>query len=133
MPFSPGVVEAMPYSQELLPLLARTATPADQRFSVAGAKDAMVTIDVTTSAATPSVVATVRLVFTDSTGTKQVVAALVSAAITGAGVTNLCIGPDFVDTTNLKAGLALTPELELHLEHADADSITYRVFVTLSK
>ena len=131
--FSPGVVEAMPFSKEILPLLARTATPVDVRFGVAGAKGVTVTIHATTSAATPSVVATLRRVFVDDTGAKVVVDTLASAAITGAGVTNLSIGPDFATTANVAAQLALSPELELNLAHADSDSITYRVVVSLSK
>ena len=131
--FSPGVVEAMPFSQEILPLLARTATPTDVRFGVAGAKGVTVTVHATASAATPSVVATLRRVFVDATGATVAVDTLASAAITGAGVTNLSIGPDFATTANVAAQLALSPELELNLAHADSDSITYRVVVSLSK
>ncbi len=102
--------------------LARTAT-ATSKQSV-GSKGGTFIIDVSASAATPSVVFTILGVDPVSGGT---ITLLTSAAITGAGTTMLRIYPGITVTSNISASDILPEGVSITATHADTDSITYSV------
>lgn len=81
-------------------------------------------INVTASAATPSVVFTIAGV---DPGSDSAYTILASVAITGAGQTVLRIHPDLTAAANTIAKDFLPQNLKVTATHADADSITYSV------
>jgi hypothetical protein len=81
-------------------------------------------INVTASAATPSVVFTIAGVDPASDTAYTILA---SAAITGAGTTVLRIHPSLTAAANTIAKDVLPQALKVTATHADADSITYSV------
>jgi hypothetical protein len=117
--------EHLPGAGELYASAARTATPTAREFGPPeGAVGLTIRIDVSASAATPSVVFTIQA--------RDEVAGewfdiLASAAITGAGSTVMRVDPRIVASANVVAQSALFPRMRLTPVHADADSITYSV------
>lgn len=84
----------------------------------------VIVINVTASAATPSVVFTLAGV---DPASGSVYTILASAAITGAGQTVLRVHPSLTAAANTIAKDVLPDTLKLTATHADADSITYSV------
>lgn len=111
---------------------ARTASPTDVAVKRTSGDitfvGAIITIDVTAVAATPSVVFNV-LGVDQKTGATWTI--LSSAAITGTGTTVLMIGEGIADETNLSANSLLPSEFRIDPVHADGDSITYSVSVEI--
>jgi len=101
---------------------ARTATSTATLHT--GSIGGAFVINVTASAATPSVVFTVKGVCPAS-GAKYTI--LASAAITGAGTTVLRIHPSLTAAANTIAKDFLSSGIEVEAVHADTDSITYSV------
>lgn len=107
---------------------ARTATPSVSDITTYNARGIRVSIDVTASAATPSVVFTVD-VKDAVAGTYTAI--LTSAAITGAGHTELVVMPGITPVANVSAAMALARTMRVLPTHGDADSITYSVAIEL--
>jgi hypothetical protein len=106
---------------------ARTASPADAVVDVPPrSQGALILIDVTDLAATPSVVFTIN---GRVTGTTTDYLLLASAAVTATGTIALQIGPGLPVTANLSASAILPDRIVIDPAHADADSITYSVQV----
>ena len=108
----------------LLASAARTATVSSAPQTNYNGRGVRVFIDVTASAATPSVVFTVEVADPIS-GTYTAV--LTSAAITGAGHTVLRVYPGITAAANLAASDILGRTWRVTATHGDADSITYSV------
>lgn len=106
----------------------RTASHA-VRVKNDGALYGRLIIDCTDAAATPSVVVTIRAVDLLS-GKKSDI--LASAAITGAGVTRMEVGPALTAAANAVANTFMPSEIEINFAHADADSITYSAGLELA-
>jgi hypothetical protein len=108
----------------LLASAARTATvnTADQYNH--GGRGAVVTINVTASAATPSVVFTIQGK-DELSGTYYTI--LASAAVTGTSTTNLRVYPGLTAAANLTVSDVLPRVWRVNCVHADADSITYSI------
>lgn len=87
-------------------------------------RGAIIVIDVTASAATPSVVFTVK---GKSSLGSDYYTILASAAITGAGQTVLRIYPGLTAAANVTVSDILPRIWRVEAVHADADSITYSV------
>lgn len=113
----------LPTAGTLVASAARTAS-ADWHFAVAGARGIIVVIRVTASAATPSVVFTIRGYDPQTDATWDI---LVSAAVTGAGSTVLRVYPGTVAVTNVKADDVVPAQIIVHAEASDADSLTYSI------
>lgn len=111
-------------SVTLLASAARTATVATGDQSNNNHRGAVIIIDVTASAATPSVVATVQ---DKDELSGQYYTILASAAITGTGTTVLRVYPGLTAATNTVANDVLPSTWRVNLVHADTDSITYSV------
>jgi hypothetical protein len=109
---------------ELYALAARTATPAAIVHTADGARGVIINIHVTTSADTPSVVAT--LSGKDPT-TGEFRDILSSAAITGDSSNWLRCYPGITAAANAAVSDILPDEWKLTIVHGDADSITYQV------
>jgi hypothetical protein len=81
-------------------------------------------IDVTAITASPSVVFTIAGV--SPSGTEHTI--LVSAAITGTGLTVLRVSPQLTAAANTIAKDMLPHAIKVTATHGDADSITYSVY-----
>lgn len=112
---------------QLLASAARTATPTIAKQYTPNIEKLIVFIDVTTSAATPSVVFTIRGYKPNPDGTEETYDLLASAAVTGAGNTLLKIFPGVTAAANAALSDAVPGEWDMSAVHADGDSITYSV------
>jgi len=111
--------------------LARTATPAAvtlKKAILGVTSDRLVNlhliIDVTATAATPSIVVTIDAVDPISSKFYNL---LTSAAITTVSTNVLKLGIDMVAAANLAAQDIIPENLRITVTHGDADSITYSV------
>lgn len=102
---------------------ARTAT-SSVTFSC-GSLGGLFFINVSAASATPSVVFTVK--GNDPAYADRTYDILVSAAITGTGLTVLRIHPSLTAAANTIAKDILPDSITVTATHADADSITYSV------
>jgi hypothetical protein len=107
---------------------ARTATPTAAEFGANGAHGLHLVINVSTLAASPSVVPTIDGYNTLSNGWYNL---LTGAAITATGTTVLKIYPGIVAVASAAASDVIPNKLRLVLTHGDADSITYSAAVHL--
>lgn len=112
----------------LLASAARTATVATADQSNNDYRGVHVIIDVTASADTPSVVATIQ--GKDEVSGKYYTI-LASAAITGSETRVLRVFPGATNASNLTANDILPSTWRVNLVHADTDSITYSVAAQL--
>ena len=114
------------YNQSVHLSTARTATPSNVEISDRYVKGIQVVINVTASAATPSVVPTIdgHDPLSDTWYTL-----LTGAAITGTGATVLRVHPELLAATNLTAQDFLPAKYRIVMTHGDGDSITYTVNV----
>lgn len=105
---------------------ARTASATSSVVKIKGKqyRGLAVQIDATDSAATPSVVFTLQ---SSTNGGQSWSTYLESAAITGAGTTNLICHPDAADTANLSENSAFPNVWRAIATAADSDSLTYSV------
>jgi hypothetical protein len=101
---------------------ARTATSSATMLT--DSTEGLFFINVTASAATPSVVFTIAGV--SPAGTEYTI--LTSAAITGVGLTVLRVSPQLTTAANTIAKDMLPQAIKVTATHADADSITYSVY-----
>lgn len=114
-----------PHNKDVQVLMASAARTATSTVSfVSGSLGCLLFINVTASAATPSVVFTLQGV---DPGSDVAYTILASAAITGAGQTILRVHPELTAAANTIAKDMLPQGLKLVATHADADSITYSV------
>jgi hypothetical protein len=113
-------------SVTVLASAARTATPDVDTFHVTGGETSglVLIIDVTASAASPSVVFTI--VGSDQLS-GETWTILASAAITGVGTTILRVHPSLTADANLIADDIVPAYWTVTAAHDDADSITYSV------
>jgi hypothetical protein len=113
-------------SVTVLASAARTATPDVDTFHVTGGETSglVLIIDVTASAASPSVVFTI--VGSDPLS-GETWTILASAAITGVGTTILRVHPSLTADANLIADDIVPAYWTVTAAHDDADSITYSV------
>ena len=114
-------------SVTLLASAARTATPTADSLTRndPNALGVHVIVDVTASAATPSVVVTIE---GQDPASGKWYALLTSAAFTGSTETRvLKVYPGITVAANLSAADVLPASWRVVLTHADADSITYSV------
>jgi len=107
---------------------ARIATNNSGDLTNSGHAGCHVIIDVTAISATPSVVPTVQ--GKDSVSGKYYTL-LVGAAITATGTTVLRVHPNLTPAANLTVNDILPSKFRILMTHADADSITYSVGVSL--
>lgn len=107
---------------------ARTATVTSNTFLNKFNKGAHVIIDVTAASATPSV--TFALQAKDGLS-GQWYSLITSAAITGVGTTRLTVAPGTTAAANVTVADQVPRVLRVVATHADADSITYSVGLTL--
>ena len=109
---------------------ARTASPADfevtRKSGDVGYFGAIITIDITAIAATPSVVFNIEGV-DDLSG--QTYTILSSAALTSVSTVVLQFGEGVTANANLAAEHFVPRRWRINPVHADADSITYSVSV----
>lgn len=103
---------------------ARTASADSADLSNPYARGAVIVIDATASAATPSVVFTVK---GKSTLGSDYYTILASAAITGTGTTVLRIYPGLTASANVTASDVLPAVWRVEAVAGDADSLTYSV------
>lgn len=117
-----------PHAQnfEILPLLARIATPTvpDFDLSEVRASGLVVVIEVTAIAASPLLTVTIQGVDPVSGTTYDV---LVSAVISTASSVILRVHPALTAAANLVADDIVPPTLRVIAAHGDADSITYSI------
>lgn len=113
----------LPASATLVGSAAKTAS-ADWHFAIAKARGIIVVIRATASAATPSVVFTIRGYDPQTDATWDI---LVSAAVTGAGTTVLRVYPGMAAVTNVAANDVVPEQIIVHAEAGDADSLTYSI------
>lgn len=109
---------------------ARTATHNSADFVTPYTKGLHLVIDCTATSATPSVVFTLQ--GKDVTSGKYYTV-LASAAITATGTTVLKVHPALTAAANSVANDLLPRTWRVLATHADADSITYSVGVSLSR
>ena len=114
---------------ELFKSAARTVT-VNFREKANQHEAAVLVIDVTAAAATPSVVVTIKGVDPLS-GKRWTI--LASAAITGVSTTTLKVGKGLTAAANLVANDVLPPDFEIEFAHADTDSITYTAALHLER
>lgn len=112
---------------QLLPSEARTATEASAVQKTPNIERLIVFIDATASAATPSVVFTIRGYAPKADGTPETYDLLASAAVTGTGNTKLEVGPGITAAANAAAQIAVPGEWDVNAAHANGDSIMYSV------
>lgn len=107
----------------LLPLSARTATPATFQLEGTGRSTAMVVVlAVTAFASGASVTLSVSGYDPGSETTWPLVT---SAAVTGTGTTVLKISPGITVAANESVADILPPIVDITVTHSNADSITY--------
>lgn len=116
------------FNSQAIPSEARTATNNSGDLTNSQHKGCHVIIDVTAISATPSVVPTIQ--GKDSVSGKYY-PLLAGAAITGTGTVILKLYPGLTDAANLVANDILPSKFRILMTHADADSITYSVGVSL--
>lgn len=109
--------------QEIFASAARTATPTAADVAIRSAQG-LFFINVTATAATPSVVFTISGI---SPNGSTLYTILASAAITGTGLTVLRVSPHLTAAANTIAKDILPAAIRVAPVHADADSITYSV------
>lgn len=114
------------YNQSVHLSTARTATPTNFENEDRHVKGIQVVINVTASAATPSVVPTIDG-FDPLSETWYNI--LTGSAITGASAVILRVHPELLAAANLTAQDFLPRKYRIVMTHADADSITYSVSV----
>ena len=114
------------YNKSFYASTARTATPAVISTDDDHVLGVQVVIDVTASAATPSVVPTIDGFDPLSDSWYNL---LTGSAITGAGTTVLRIHPQLTAAANLTAKDFIPKKYRIVMTHADTDSITYSVNV----
>lgn len=106
-------------------LYASAATTADHNIDFNTASTGgVVVIDVTATAATPSVVFTIQGVDPASDAVWTILA---SAAVTATGTTTLKVHPAMTASANAVAKDMLPQAVRLNCNHADGDSITYSI------
>lgn len=129
-PTSVGV-DALPIVFEVLPAIARTATPDTMEFDVQEAASFLLVISRTAFAATPQVTVTIRGVMADGTTEYDI---LSSAVITDASATPVVmeVGPSLAVVANKAANHILPKKVHVVFTHGDADSITYKAEGTLT-
>lgn len=110
----------------VLPSAARTASPADTDFIVAGVdyRGAIFVIDATAVTLTPAVTVTIQGFDPTSGKTWNILA---STAIASVSTTILKIGPGLTAAANAAANDFLPPSFRVDVSHGDADSITYSI------
>ena len=108
----------------LLASAARTASVNSDDQANPEGRGVIVIIDVTDSASTPSVVATIQGKDQSSGNYYDI---LVAAAITGAEQRILRVGPELTASANLVARDVMPYTWRLELVAADGDSLTYSV------
>lgn len=106
---------------------ARTATFTGEWTAIKNARAIIVHIDCTAITATPSVVFSVQ--GKDHVGEAYTI--LDSAAIAGTGKDTLYVYPGAPATAEESAPAVLPPFIRVLATHADSDSITYSVGLTL--
>lgn len=116
------------YTKTAFASAARIATPAPFEMACQGRNSLICVINVTASAATPSVVFTIQG-YDRASDTWYTI--LASAAITGAGQTILRVMRGLTAAANLVANDLLPDKIRITPVHADADSITYSVGLCL--
>jgi len=114
------------YNRSFYQSEARVATPPAVQVEDDLVRGIQVIIDVTATAATPSVVPTIDGL-DPLTGNFYNI--LTGAAITATGTTVLRVHPELPDAANLVAQDFLPETYRVVMTHADADSITYSVNV----
>ena len=107
---------------------ARTTTNNSGDLTNSGHRGCHVIIDVTAITASPSIVPTIQ--GKDSVSGKYYTL-LVGAAITATGTTVLRVHPDLAPSANLIADDIVPSKFRILMTHADADSATYSVGVSL--
>jgi len=112
------------YNRSIYQSAARTATPTAIQVDDDNVQGIQVIIDVTASAATPSVVPTIDGFDPLSEKWYNL---LTGSAITGTSTTVLRIHPELTAAANLTAQDFLPEVYRVVMTHADADSITYTV------
>lgn len=119
-----------PYDLTVLSSAARTASPTPTPASITdpGAKGCIVHVNATAKTATPSVVVAVEGYDPASDSWYTILA---SAAITDAGTTLLHVYPGVVAAANSRANFRLPRTWRVTATHADGDSLTYSVGVSV--
>lgn len=114
-------------SQTILSSAARTATVTSPVFSAEAVANSVFVIDVTATAATPSITAAIQGKDPESGSFYTI---LTSAAITSTSTNVIKVGKDFAASANVAANDILPSEFRVVMTHGDADSITYSVSAT---
>jgi hypothetical protein len=107
---------------------ARTATGNSGDLDNGNAKGVVVFVNVTATAATPSVTFAIQA---KDPASGEYVSLLVSAAVTAAGMTMLTVYPGVTAAANVSASAVLPKTWRVLATHGDADSITYSVGYSL--
>ena len=118
------------YNKSIYPSAARTATPTAVAIDDRNVAGIQVIINVTASAATPSVVPTIDG-FDPLSETWYNL--LTASAITGASQVVLRIHPELLAAANLTAQDFIPRRYRVVMTHADTDSITYSVGINSTK
>lgn len=107
------------------PSMPRTVSPNTMEYqNLMQATGVAVVVNVTATAATPSITAKILGVDTLADVTWEI---LSSAAIVGTGTTVLRVRPGITPATNAAVADVLPPSMRIEVDHADTDSITYSV------
>jgi len=109
---------------------ARTATVSCDDITNLGGKGIVVILDVTASAATPSI--TLKVQGKDPVS-EEYYDILESAAVTGTSTNVYRVHPDLTASPNLIAKDVIPKTFRITMTHSDADSITYSVGYSLVK
>ena len=112
-----------------LPSAARTATVQSAAIKTAGRSGCHVILDVTAVAATPSITLSIEALDPVS---GQWYNLLTGSAVTAIGTTVYRIHPSLTAAANATAKDSLPSNIRVNVAHADADSITYSVGVSLT-
>lgn len=113
----------MAETTEVLPSAARTADATVNVDVPFGKTAVLVVVDATDSAATPSVVPKINGL-TKSGATYTL---LDGVAVTGTSSQALTIGPGLPATANVSANTLLPETIQVFMDAADTDSLTYSV------
>ena len=114
-------------SATVLASAARVATPTAQVFNNVTCSGIHVIVDVTATAATPSMVVTISGVDPVSGAFYTILASAAFTNSTGAETRVLKVFPGATAATNLAANNFIPKSFQISFVHADADSITYSV------
>lgn len=108
---------------------ARTTSPDTQEFDLpSGARNIVVTLDVSAVTATPSVVFNIEGVDVVSGRTWLLLAsAAIATTNTATTVRNYSVGPGITASANVAAAVPLPRKIRIGAVHGDSDSITYSV------